>query len=494
MWCSKNMWRHPDLLPHWICNPEPGNQKGICHWSSQVTWNIEKSLSHPGTCFWEGSRSQTSTKSIHALVSYTWLDITLIGWRDAPLWWAHCRLSAGMSVQQASLWSFFGQKQLKVGLPAPPSSNMDSLIVRVHRPLADTIPASHDDSQEFVPFPHVDRNSPTGRHLEQRLKDKALKDVRALLALRQDQAQLILEDQIIQIQADTIGCDMHLLIRTGDRIPADGVIEKGSGSVDESMLTGEPVPKPVKGIRSLGERFSWTTIFKSGLRSPPNPIFRRWENDWWIQGNTVRAALADRIAGWFVPGMMVLSALAAVLWLTAFDLMSKLQSFILPDSIVINAMDQPLYLAIHVFIATLAVACPCAMGLATPMALSICTGIAAKNGFIVRNGEALQGVSVMDRLLMDKTGTLTAGTPQVTETSLTDSQISIAAGLEIFSNHPLATAIRKYAESKGIPPAADIQNVSESAGKESLNPLIRIMFWGPKIASLSSKDEKDPWS
>ncbi|MBK7366460.1 MAG: copper-translocating P-type ATPase [Candidatus Eisenbacteria bacterium] len=282
-----------------------------------------------------------------------------------------------------------------------------------------------------------------GRLLEARAKAGASQAMRALLDLRPRTARRLRD------AADTAGEDVPLdavqpgdllLVRPGERIPVDGVIEDGRSSVDQGMLTGEPVPVEVgAGSRVTGATLNQTGAFRMraervGADSMLMQIVAMVE-----RAQTSKAAvqsLADRIAAVFVPSVMAIALVAfAAWWLSGAGLSASLLKLV----------------------AVLIVACPCALGLATPTALIVSTGRGAELGLLVRDARALESAAAVDTVVFDKTGTLTRGAPQLTDVvcapGVTEERLlQAAATAESRSEHPLATAVVRGAAERGVAP------------------------------------------
>jgi Cu+-exporting ATPase len=235
----------------------------------------------------------------------------------------------------------------------------------------------------------------------------------------------------------------RLRVRPGEKIPVDGVVEEGSSAVDESMLTGEPVPV----AKAPGERVTAGTINTSGT------LVMRAER---VGSDTLLAQivrmvseaqrsrapiqrLADRVAGYFVPAVVITAVATFIVW-----------SLLGPEPRMAYALVNA--------VAVLIIACPCALGLATPMSIMVGTGRGATAGVLVKNAEALEILEKIDTIVVDKTGTLTEGKPALTTVEAlpgwNESEVlRLVAGLERASEHPLAAAIVRGAEQRGISPA-----------------------------------------
>ena len=274
-----------------------------------------------------------------------------------------------------------------------------------------------------------------GKWLEARAKGRTSAAIRRLVALRPQTTRVVREGRELDIPTQAIVLGDLVLARPGERIATDGEVERGESWVDESMLTGEPLPV----ARGPGGKVVGGTLNQTGVLH-----FRATR----LGADTVLAqiirlvqeaqaekppiqALADRIAAVFVPGVMVLALVTFAVWL-------------------LFGPEPALNYAFVAAVSVLVVACPCAMGLATPTAILVGTGRAAELGLLFRSGPALERLAGVDTLVFDKTGTLTLGHPRVTEVIALDGDreglLAQAAALERYSQHPLARAVVAAAE------------------------------------------------
>ncbi|HEX9609411.1 MAG TPA: heavy metal translocating P-type ATPase, partial [Candidatus Limnocylindria bacterium] len=272
-----------------------------------------------------------------------------------------------------------------------------------------------------------------GRWLEARAKKQTAGAIRALMGLQAKTARVLRDGREIDVPIEQVVVGDMVRVRPGEKVPVDGVIVEGSSALDESMLTGEslPVDKTVND-EVIGATLNKTGSFvfraaKVGADTALAQIVRLVEE---AQGSKApMQRLADQVAGIFVPIVLVLAALTAAAWL------------ILGPS--------PVF-AVTVAIAVLIIACPCALGLATPTAIMVGTGKAAEHGILIRGGEALEQARRIDTVVLDKTGTLTRGRPAVTRVlpvaGATEAELlGLAAAAEVGSEHPLGEAILQRA-------------------------------------------------
>lgn len=304
----------------------------------------------------------------------------------------------------------------------------------------------------------------TGRYIESRLRDKATKEIRALMKLQAREARVIVDGEEVMVPMDAVKEGFVVLVKPGERIPVDGIIEEGVTSVDESMITGEPIPVPkTKGSSVTGGSFNLTGPIKVEVTKVGEDTFlsKMIELVQDAQGAKIPLqALADRITLFFVPTIVFLALLASFIWYfnvdTLYAHVSRL-SHVFPW---IAVPKDPMSSAVFVLVATLVIACPCALGLATPMALVASAGEAYKLGLIIRNAEAIQTTKDVGVVVLDKTGTLTEGRPAVTYHTVPEEEIDVVASAEKQSNHPLAKAIAALGERD-----VKLENLEEKAGE-----------------------------
>lgn len=276
-----------------------------------------------------------------------------------------------------------------------------------------------------------------GKTLEERAKGRADTAVRQLLDLAPRQAQVIRDGQELTLEISQVQVGDEVLIRPGESLPVDGQIIRGSGSVNEAYLTGEPIPREV----GIGDEVTGGTVNTNGSFSyrvtrvggdtKLAQIARLMEEA--QAGKAPIARLADKVAGVFVPVVLGIALVAAVCWLLG---------------------GQSLTFALRVFIAVLVIACPCALGLATPTALTVAMGKGAQLGILIKSGAILEQAGHIDQVVFDKTGTVTKGRPEVE--NILDlglgrkEALACACSLEHFSEHPLAKALLRAGEAEGV--------------------------------------------
>ena len=280
-----------------------------------------------------------------------------------------------------------------------------------------------------------------GNWMEAAAKLKATDAIHSLMQLQPKEARLVTDEEHEHTETrdvEAIAVDSLIKVLAGETIPLDGVLFQCKASIDESTMTGEPYPvrkadgqEVVAGTIVLdGSVFIRTTrIADDTLLSYIVDLVEEAQ-----MGKAPIQRLVDRIAAVFVPIVVLLAVLAACFWL------------FYPNSSSYNPMETNAELAMMVLVSSLVIACPCALGLATPTALIVGTGVGARYGILIKGIEALEHAHSTDTLVVDKTGTLTSGKPRVSHIELLDCEVkeilSIAAALEEESNHPLASAIR----------------------------------------------------
>ena len=278
-----------------------------------------------------------------------------------------------------------------------------------------------------------------GKYMESRSKGKTSEAIRKLMELAPDTAILYENGAEREVETSAVRLGQHLLIKPGSRIPLDGVVVRGNSSVDESMLTGESIPvEKQEGDQLIGGSMNYNgamemEVTHTGNDTTLSKIIRMIED---AQGKKAPISkLADQVAGVFVPTVMVIALVAALLWG------------------VVGGQNMSFVLTI--FVSVLVIACPCALGLATPTAIMVGTGVGASHGILIKSGEALEISHKVDTVVLDKTGTITEGKPRVTDVmaagSLNEEELlRLAASCEQLSEHPLGNAIVEEAKVRGM--------------------------------------------
>ncbi len=291
-----------------------------------------------------------------------------------------------------------------------------------------------------------------GRWLEARAKGRTGVAIQALLGLQVRTARVLRDGEAVEVDVDTLRQGDTILVRPGERIPVDGEVFEGTSNVDESMITGEPIPiakaagSTVTGGTVNGTGSLTFQASRVGADTTLAQIIRMVEE---AQGAKLPIqGLVDRVTLWFVPAVMALAALTVVVWLVV-------------------GPNPALTFALVAGVSVLIIACPCAMGLATPTSIVVGTGRAAELGVLFRKGDALQELSKVDVVALDKTGTVTEGKPTLTDVVVAEgfdrkSVLAQIAAVEDQSEHPIAEAIVRGARSEGItvPSASGFRSVT----------------------------------
>ena len=276
-----------------------------------------------------------------------------------------------------------------------------------------------------------------GKYAESRSKNKTSEAIRKLMELSPDSAVVLRDGLQQEVPIEAVRKGEIILVKPGSRIPLDGIIIEGSSSVDESMLTGESIPvEKAEGQEVIGGSVNYqgaltVKVTHVGKDTTLSKIVRMMEEA--QEKKAPISKMADKVAGVFVPVVICLAVLAACVWL----LVGKDISFVLT-----------------IFVSVLVIACPCALGLATPTAIMVGTGVGAKNGILIKSGEALEIAHKVDAVILDKTGTITEGKPKVVDAVSykidMNELIQIAASCEQVSEHPVGLAIVEKAKEIGV--------------------------------------------
>jgi P-type Cu+ transporter len=329
-----------------------------------------------------------------------------------------------------------------------------------------------------------------GQVLELRARSKTSKAIKALLGLAPKTARLVREDGTeTDVLLERVQVGDHLRVRPGEKIPVDGIVLEGTTSVDESMITGEPIPvEKVKSSKVTGGTVNGTGSFVMRAERVGSDTLLAQIVRMVAEAQRSRAPiqkLADIVASYFVPAVVLVAIITFGVW-----------GLFGPEP----AMAYALLNAVAVLI----IACPCALGLATPMSIMVGTGRGALAGVLIKNAEALEVLEKIDTLVVDKTGTLTEGKPQLTAVLALAGQnkddiLRIAATLERGSEHPLAAAIVSGAEKKGLKlgEAGEFQSITGKGvvgvvdGKRvALGNRLLVEDLGTSVGELSNRAEE----
>jgi len=277
-----------------------------------------------------------------------------------------------------------------------------------------------------------------GKFFESKSKRKTTEAIRSLMQLAPDHANLLADDGTVKpIPVSDLMIGDRLLVHPGERIPTDGRLESNFASVDESMLTGESMPvEKLQGDVLTGGSINGASSFtmtavRVGEDTSLSQMIRLVEDAQISKAPVSR--LADKISGIFVPTVLGIAIVTAIIWLS---------------------LGQTLSFALTTFISVLVIACPCALGLATPTAIMVGTGRAAKHGVLIKSGEALEHAHGLDAIILDKTGTITVGKPVVTDVLphniSEETFLAFFAAGEQTSEHPLGKAIVEYCKARNV--------------------------------------------
>ncbi|MBO9998029.1 MAG: copper-translocating P-type ATPase [Cyanobacteria bacterium SID2] len=294
-----------------------------------------------------------------------------------------------------------------------------------------------------------------GRLLENRARGKTSEAIRKLMGLQAKTARVIRDGEPVDVPIETVKVGDRILVRPGEKIPVDGEIAEGSSTIDESMVTGEPIPVQ----KQTGDEVIGATINKTGsfqfraTRVGKDTVLAQivqLVRD--AQGSKAPIQkLADRVTGWFVPAVIAIAIATFVIW---FDITGNLT------------------MATVTTVSVLIIACPCALGLATPTSIMVGIGLGAERGVLIKGADSLEIAHKIQSIVLDKTGTLTQGKPTVTDyvtLSGIDGELELlrlVAAVEQYSEHPLAEAIVNYAKSQNV--KTPFPNVENFEAKEGL--------------------------
>ncbi|KXB08604.1 hypothetical protein AKJ56_00845 [candidate division MSBL1 archaeon SCGC-AAA382N08] len=311
-----------------------------------------------------------------------------------------------------------------------------------------------------------------GQYLEDKAKGRASSAVKELLELEADTARVVRDGEEMEIPLEDVKEGDVMKVKPGEKIPTDGVVVEGSSNIDESMVTGESVPV----LKEEGDEVVGSTINQEGMLMVEatkvgkdtflSQVVEMVEK---AQGTKLPIQkLADRVTSKFVPGVITISIITFIAWNLAsgrlVGILEWAQNF-LPW---VNPGLGTFGLALFASIAVLVIACPCALGLATPTSVMVGTGKGAQNGILFKQGDALQIMQDLDTIVFDKTGTLTKGKPELTDfwtpNNSAEQMLSKAASVENASEHPIAQAIVKGAKERDIE-ISDVKEFENVRGK-----------------------------
>jgi Cu+-exporting ATPase len=297
----------------------------------------------------------------------------------------------------------------------------------------------------------------TGRYVEAKARGRASQAIKRLIELGAKTARIVVDGEEKEVAIDDVKPGDTMVVRPGEKIPTDGVVVSGKSSVDESMATGESMPVSKKeGAEVIGGTINQEGILRVratrvGKETFLAQVIKMVEE---FQGSKVPIQqFADSVTAVFVPIVLVVAVATFLLWLGFphfFYWVAQWASAFLPW---VTPDVGHISLAIFAAVAVLVIACPCALGLATPTAIMVGSGMGAERGILIRSGEAIQTLKDASIIVFDKTGTITKGRPEVTDVVALDSTerlLSFAASLEAASEHPLARAVVEHARERSV--------------------------------------------
>ena len=312
-----------------------------------------------------------------------------------------------------------------------------------------------------------------GKYFEKKSKGQTKKSLESLMDLAPKKARILKDKKEVEILVEDLKKGDLILVRPGEAIPVDGIVKEGSSLVDESAITGESIPVN----KNIGDEVISATLNKQG-----SFIFEATKvgEDTTLskiielvnQANETKAPiakLADKISAIFVPTVMIISLITFVIWMI---------------------LGYGFEFSLNFAISVLVISCPCALGLATPMAIMVATGKSAQFGLLFKNAESLENLHKVDTILLDKTGTITEGRPQVTDiiSEIYENEfIKIASSIENNSEHPLSHAISEYAKAKNIQ-AKNIEDFEAISGKGIKAKYENKIYYGGNISLMKEKN------
>ncbi|GCE09668.1 heavy metal translocating P-type ATPase [Dictyobacter aurantiacus] len=308
-----------------------------------------------------------------------------------------------------------------------------------------------------------------GKYLEARAKGQTNEAIKKLMGLQARTAHVLRNGEEIELPVERVQVGDELIVRPGEKIPLDGQVTSGLSAVDEAMITGESMPVE----KTIGDSVIGATVNQRGLLRVQvthvgadtmlASIIRMVEQ---AQGSKAPIQrLADKISSIFVPVVLVIASLTFIAWAIVGNLVTPA-----PGAMDMAMASNPWITALVAAVAVLVVACPCALGLATPTAIMVGTGRGAEQGILIKGGESLERIQAVDAVLLDKTGTITRGKPELTDVvALPDVEVDVmlrlAASAEQGSEHPLATALIEGARARGITLAKQPETFVALAGR-----------------------------
>ncbi len=308
-----------------------------------------------------------------------------------------------------------------------------------------------------------------GKYLEARAKGQTNEAIKKLIGLQARTAHVVRNGQEVELPIEQVRVGDELVVRPGEKLPVDGIVLNGLSSVDESMITGESIPvEKAEGEPLIGATINQHGLLrmratKVGADTVLASIIRMVEQ---AQGSKAPIQrLADTISSIFVPVVLVIAALTFISWAIIGNVTASSTT-----AAGMTAGSHPWIIAIVAAVAVLVVACPCALGLATPTAIMVGTGKGAEQGILIKGGESLERIHGVRAVLLDKTGTITKGKPELTDVVTVgdrqaDELLRLAASAEQGSEHPLASAIVEGAKTRGVALGASPERFTSITGR-----------------------------
>ena len=308
-----------------------------------------------------------------------------------------------------------------------------------------------------------------GKYLEARAKGQTNEAIKKLIGLQARTAHVVRSGQEVELPIEQVRVGDELVVRPGEKIPVDGIVLNGLSSVDESMITGESIPvEKAKGELLIGATINQRGLLrmratKVGADTVLANIIRMVEQ---AQGSKAPIQrLADTISSIFVPVVLVIAALTFISWAIIGNVTASSTT-----AAGMTAASNPWIIAIVAAVAVLVVACPCALGLATPTAIMVGTGKGAEHGILIKGGESLERIHAVRAVLLDKTGTITKGKPELTDVVTVgdrqaDELLRLVSEAEQGSEHPLASAIVEGAKTRGVTLGASPERFTSITGR-----------------------------
>jgi Cu+-exporting ATPase len=436
--------------------------------------------------WWFGAAVGTFTM----IFSYPWLFPVLRDWfpRNSPQLWY---IWAGMGVGSLAVLAYSGNQFFTGAWQALKhrSANMHTLIALgtgvawIYSTIALLFPGLFPSS-EFLDVYYdvtvvVTALVVLGLAMELKAKGRTSDAIKKLIGLQAKTARVVRDGKEVDIPVEEVLVGDTVVVRPGEKVPVDGEVIEGASAVDESMITGESIPVEKKvGDEVIGAAINKTGSFKFratkvGKDTALASIIRMVQD---AQGSKVPIQrIVDVVSGYFTPAVAILAILGFMVWYTF-------------------GPPPALAYAIIVAVTTLIIACPCALGMATPMSLTTGVGLGALNGILIRSGESFQAAKGLQTIILDKTGTITTGKPELTDVVTTggfreEEVLRLAAGVEKSSEHPLAAAIVEGARARGLTlKDADTFNAITGHGVEATIEGRRLLLGNLKLM----RDRKVP--